>query len=92
MSICLVEMGLKKDFVHARKQSTSELCVFIFLKPDLLFCGFLISYVCIINASFYVIKLYKIHKICLKFKLKIKFRYISNIYIYFIKNKNLIVS
>jgi hypothetical protein len=43
-----------------------------------------------------MIRLYKIYKICIKLKLKIKFRhifsYISNIYIYFIKNKNLIVS
>jgi hypothetical protein len=28
--ISFVEMGLKMDFVYARKQSTSELCVFIF--------------------------------------------------------------
>jgi hypothetical protein len=38
-SISLVEMGVKKDFVHAREQSTSELCVFIFLKSGLLFFG-----------------------------------------------------
>jgi hypothetical protein len=58
-SISLIEMGFKKDFVHARKQSNCELCVFF---PDLLFYGFLISYVCIINASFYMIKLYEILK------------------------------
>jgi hypothetical protein len=44
-----------------------------------------------------MIRLYEIHKIWLKFELKklnldIFFRYISNIYICFIKNKNLIVS
>jgi hypothetical protein len=38
-SISLVEMGLKKDFVHARKQSTSESCVFIFLNPIFCFVG-----------------------------------------------------
>jgi hypothetical protein len=39
-----------------------------------------------------MISLYKRHRICLKFKLKIKFiyifRYIIDICIYFIKNKN----
>jgi hypothetical protein len=46
-SISLLEMGLKKDFVHAREQSTSDLCVFIFLNPVFLICGFLITYNCI---------------------------------------------
>jgi hypothetical protein len=74
-----------------------------FFKPGLLFCGFLINYVLygwahiyIINASFYIIRLYEIHKISLKLKYKLNldifFRYITNVYIYFIKNKNLIVS
>jgi hypothetical protein len=34
--ISLIDIGLKKDFVYARKKSTSELCVFIFLNP--VFC------------------------------------------------------
>jgi hypothetical protein len=62
-------------------QESSQLasCMYSFFKLNLLFCGFLISYVCIINASFYMIKIYEIHKICLKFKLKIKFRYFLDI-------------
>jgi hypothetical protein len=38
-SISLVEMGLKKDFVHVREQSNSDLCVFIFLNPVFYFVG-----------------------------------------------------
>jgi hypothetical protein len=41
------------------------------------------------NASFYIIRLYEIHKIFLKFRLKLNldifFRYITTVYIYFIK-------
>jgi hypothetical protein len=43
-----------------------------------------------------MISLYERHMICLKFKFKIKFiyvfRYIINLYIYFVKNKKSIVS
>jgi hypothetical protein len=75
-SISLINMGLKKDFVHARKKSTSELYAFIFLNPIFCFvdslCLYHVSYrwahIYIINASFYIIRLYEIHKICLKFK------------------------
>jgi hypothetical protein len=49
-------------------------------------------YLYCINASFYMTSLNERHRICLKLKLKIRFRYIINMYIYFIKNKNLIVS
>jgi hypothetical protein len=79
-AISLGEMGLKRNF-YVQKSS---------LIPSLLFCWFVVSYVCIMHWMsrpifiwykdiIYMMRLYERHKICSKFKLKIKFKFIWGI-------------
>jgi hypothetical protein len=53
-------MGVKKEFVHVRMQLISQLYVLILMNQVFYFCGFVISYVCIIyRMSWSIFILYK---------------------------------